>query len=69
MFKKVRFLMIDNTLSITCICQDHSRRNLLGYRVPNLLQGNLWLGLKLNPFRNTRFFTAFRIFAPYFRQV
>jgi hypothetical protein len=49
-----------SALPITGICQDHSHRHLLLHRVPNLLQCNLRLGLKINPFRNTRFFGSVR---------
>ena len=54
---------------ITRICQYHSHGNLLLHRLPNLLQSNLWLGLKLNLFRNARLSAAFGILAPHFRQI
>ena len=56
-------------LPITRVRQHHSHRNLLLHRLPNLLQSNLWLGLKPNLFRDARWFTACRILAPHFRQV
>src|SRR5687767_7838099 len=34
-----------SALSITCICQDHSHRDLLRHRLANLLHSNRWLGL------------------------
>src|SRR5258705_176418 len=40
---------------ITRIGQNLSRRHFLLQRLPNLLQRDLWLGLKLNPFRYARF--------------
>src|SRR5919201_6343740 len=56
-------------LSITRIGQYHSYRNLLLQGLPNLLQSNFWLGLKLDLFRNARFSTALGILTPYFRQI
>ena len=48
-------------LSVTRICQNHSYRDLPLHRLPNLLQGNLWLGLKRNLLRHARFLAAFGI--------
>ena len=48
-------------LPIAGICQHHSDRNLLFHRLPNLLQRNLWLGLKHDPFGNARLTALFRI--------
>ena len=56
-------------LPITRIRQYHSHGNPLLPRLPNLLQSNLWLGLKRNPFRNARLSAASGILAPYLRQV
>jgi hypothetical protein len=54
-------------LPITRVCQYNSHWNLPLHCLPNLLQSNLWLGLKRNPFRNARLSAAFGILAPYFR--
>ena len=54
---------------IAGIRQHHSRRNLLFHRLPDLLQSNLRLGLKLNLFRNPSLLAALGILAPHFRQV
>ena len=52
---------------IARICQHHSHRNLSLDRLPNLLQGNFWLGLKPNPIGNARLSTAFGILTPHLR--
>ena len=54
---------------ITRICQYHSHRNLLLHRLLNLLQSNLWLGLKRNPFRHASLSAALDVLAPHFWQV
>src|SRR6266478_1263536 len=56
-------------LPITRICQYHSHGILPLHRLPNLLQSNVWLGLKCNLLRNARLLAAFGILAPHFRQV
>jgi hypothetical protein len=56
-------------LPITRICQHHSHGNLPLHRLPNLLQRNLWLGLKRNPFGNAYLSASCGILAPHFRQV
>jgi hypothetical protein len=56
-------------LPITRIRSYHSHGNLPLDRLPNLLQCNLWLGLKPNLFRDARWFPAGRILAPHFRQI
>src|ERR1017187_4835858 len=54
---------------IPCIGQYHSHRNLLLQRLPNLLQGNLRLGLKLHSFGNPGLPAAFGVLTPHLRQV
>src|SRR5437764_14042390 len=56
-------------LPITRICQYNSQWHLPLHRLPNLLQSNLWLGLKPNLFRNASLSAAFGILPPYFRPV
>src|SRR5215471_9637902 len=57
------------SLSITRICQHYPSGNLLLPRLPNLLQSNLRLGLKLDLLRHARLSTAFRLLAPFFGQI
>jgi hypothetical protein len=56
-------------LSIPRIGQHHSYGNLLLHRLPNLLQSNLWLGLKLDLFRNARVSTTLGVLTPYFGKI
>ena len=51
------------------IGQYHSHGTCCCNRLPNLLQSNLWLGLKLNPFGNSCLLAAFGILTPHFRQI
>src|SRR5260370_32058016 len=57
------------SIPITRICQYYAYGNLLCHRMPELLQSNLWFGLKPNLFRNARLLAAFGILTPRFRQV
>src|ERR1017187_1228497 len=54
-------------VSIAGVCQHYSYGNLLLYRLADLLQCNLWLGLKLHPFRNPGLLAPLRILAPHLR--
>src|SRR5262245_9480504 len=56
-------------LAITRIGQYDSRGNLLFHRLAYLIQSNLWLGLKPNPFRNAGLSAALGVLTPHFRQV
>src|SRR5580658_9156648 len=49
------------------IRQHHSHGNLLFQRLLNLLQSNLWLGLKFNRFGNSGLPASLGILAPYLR--
>jgi hypothetical protein len=55
------------TVSIAGVRQYHSHRYLLLHRPPHLLQGNLRLGLKPNPFGNPGLSAPFGILAPHLR--
>src|SRR5215471_3747085 len=56
-------------LPIARICQYDSCRNLLLDCLPDLLQRDLWLGLKRDPFRHTSVSAALDVLAPHFWQV
>src|SRR5437879_2072100 len=56
-------------VSIAGVRQNHSYGNLLFQRLPNLLQSNLWLGLKLDRFGNSGLPASVGILAPHLRQI
>jgi hypothetical protein len=56
-------------VSIAGVGQHYACGDLLFHCLPDLLQSNFWLGLKLNLFRNPGLLAARGILAPHLRQI